>query len=255
MIITIRKANQIGVGEKNTESGTFCAYGVAVMKKDRFACAFTFLLLFATGFGAHAAVVCVGPSATGSGSGADWNNLKAWSGTPARGETWYLVDGSYGAKNFTTVASGSTIIVIKKATVADHGAVSTGWLDTMGDGQAVFSPTIRFGSSYWTFDGTRGVDWSTSASNYGFAFTSGISGLFVIGTATGQTITDITVSRTYAQGVSADTGKYAILCYPVNATARITVSHNYWDNWNVHVMANTQTDNSNPNWLIKYNLF
>ena len=187
MITNIRKAKRIGAGEKHSESGTLYARGVVVMMKYCSVRRLAFLMLLAISSGADAAVVCVGPATTGNGSGTNWSNLKAWSGTPARGDTWYLADGSYGAKNFTTAASGSTLITIKKATVADHGEVSAGWLDTMGDGQAVFTPPIRFGTSYWVFDGTRSVDWSTTATDYGFALAANVSSGFVLGTATGQT--------------------------------------------------------------------
>ncbi|MGA9778434.1 MAG: hypothetical protein WBS33_09215, partial [Verrucomicrobiia bacterium] len=35
-------------------------------------------------------VYCVGPAASGNGSGSDWNNVKGWSSSPNRGDTWYL---------------------------------------------------------------------------------------------------------------------------------------------------------------------
>lgn len=115
------------------------------------------------------ATLCVGPAATGSGNGADWNNLKAWSATPTRGDTWLLVDGTYTGKTFSTATNGTLVTTIQKATVASHGGISTGWLDTMGDGQAVFSNSIQFESSYWTFDGQVGggpsVGWTTG---YGY---------------------------------------------------------------------------------------
>src|SRR5688572_14963159 len=51
----------------------------------------------------NAATICVGPSATGNGSGADWNNQAAWGSISfARGNTYYLADGSYSGKTFTT---------------------------------------------------------------------------------------------------------------------------------------------------------
>jgi hypothetical protein len=61
-----------------------------------------------------------------------------------RGDTYYIADGSYVTYIFDDVASGSLVITIKKATVADHGT-ETGWLDTYGDGQAVFADVLAFG--------------------------------------------------------------------------------------------------------------
>ena len=109
---------------------------------------------------ANAANRCVGPSATGSGSGADWNNKMAWTSTPARGDTWYLEDGSYPAKTFSTPVSGSTLITVKKATASDH-VTEAGWDSGMGDGQAIINSTIRFTTAYWVLDGsTRNeADW------------------------------------------------------------------------------------------------
>src|SRR4051812_29177026 len=104
---------------------------------------------------AHAKDVCIGPLATGNGSGSDWGNLKAWSNAPERGDTWYLADGAYSGKILAVPASGSTVIAVKKATVADHGPPA-GWSDGMGDGQATFLGKIDFESPYWLFDGQSG---------------------------------------------------------------------------------------------------
>lgn len=99
--------------------------------------------------------------ATGTNNGTDWTN--AYVTLPAtlvRGDTYYLADGSYGSYIFDDAVSGTTLITIKKATVADHGT-STGWLDTYGDGQAVFSGWEVY-SDYWIFDGQRrNSNWRT----------------------------------------------------------------------------------------------
>lgn len=89
--------------------------------------------------------------ATGANNGTDWNNaFTAIPTTLARGDTYYIADGSYGNYTVNTVASGATFIWIKKATVADHGT-STGWSDAYGDGQALFH--------CWQFEaGGAGVD-------------------------------------------------------------------------------------------------
>lgn len=103
------------------------------------------------------ATYCVGPSATGSGSGADWSNQKAWTDTFVRGDTWYLRGGTYAAKTFTTAASGTTRNTIKKATAGDHVS-ETGWLTAYGTDQAECGKlSINASTSdYWTFDGQEG---------------------------------------------------------------------------------------------------
>jgi len=71
-----------------------------------------------------------------------------------RGATYYIADGSYGSYNFDDPVSASTLITLKKATIADHGA-NTGWSDAYGDGSANFTDwTIS--TSYWDFNGQAG---------------------------------------------------------------------------------------------------
>jgi hypothetical protein len=103
--------------------------------------------------------------ATGANNGTDWNN--AYTNLPSslvRGATYYVADGSYGSYVFDDAEDGTKWITIKKATVADHGT-STGWLDSYGDGQAVFTQ-FGFGRSYYELNGqTRNEsDWKAGAS-------------------------------------------------------------------------------------------
>lgn len=111
-----------------------------------------------------------GPSATGNSSGSDWSNQAVLPNTTGftRGDIYYLADGSYGSRTFSEAVSGTTLITIKKATVADHG-VATGWVDTMGDGQADFSSTLVFNTGYWVLDGqTRNESNWFDGTAYGF---------------------------------------------------------------------------------------
>ena len=105
--------------------------------------------------------------ASGSGSGDDWTNayttLAALESGLARGDTGYVADGTYGGATFNTALSGTTLITIKKATVADHGT-STGWDNAYGDGQAVLGK-LQFDTGYWTLDGQSR---SGIRSGYGF---------------------------------------------------------------------------------------
>lgn len=89
--------------------------------------------------------------------GANWTN--ACDQLPTileRGSTYYIADGNYTSYTFNDAASGSQYITIKKATMAEHGT-EEGWLDTYGDGQAIFelgsSQRMQFTTSFWDFDG------------------------------------------------------------------------------------------------------
>lgn len=115
------------------------------------------------------AVKCIRSGASGTGSGDDWTNaypsFSAASFT--RGNTYYVADGAYSGVTLSTAVSGTTVITIKKATIADHGT-STGWSDTFGDGQAEFSSGFTFSTSYWTLDGSTGGGPGQWESNFGF---------------------------------------------------------------------------------------
>jgi hypothetical protein len=86
-----------------------------------------------------------------------------------RGDTYYVADGSYGAKSFSTVASGASPITIKHAVAGDHGT-DTGWASTPSGGQAVFSGWT-FTTAYWTVEGqTFDANWwkGVTGTSYGF---------------------------------------------------------------------------------------
>ncbi len=141
---------------------------------------------------AFAANICVGPSATGNGSGSDWNNIAVfpfttgnWNGFWVRGNTYYVADGTYttseGAPYPCVIRcsepnSGTQQIIIKKATAADCSAIA-GWnTATMGSGTAIFQGTtpaaggllmiFYFTSNYWEIDGAIGT--GNNANSYGF---------------------------------------------------------------------------------------
>jgi len=99
--------------------------------------------------------------ATGSGTGDDWNN--AYTDLPSeltRGTTYYVASGIYGPKIFNDAEDGTTEIIIKKATVAEHGPASD-WLTDYGKGQAIFQQldshtgfsVFEFNEGYYTIDG------------------------------------------------------------------------------------------------------
>jgi hypothetical protein len=116
--------------------------------------------------------------AGGSGNGNDWTNAyTTWAAAHdgiGRGDTLYVADTStsLGSITASVATSGVTTITVKKATIADHGT-STGWLDTYGDGQAVFGD-VFVNTQYWIFDGatrTESHAW-TAPTGYGFRFSS-----------------------------------------------------------------------------------
>lgn len=95
------------------------------------------------------------------------DQLTTAEGVVTRGETIWVADGSYTSATLDVANSSTTLITIKKATIAAHGT-ETGWDNGYGDGQATFGD-ITFGSDYWIWDGsTRNEsDWNAFAS-YGF---------------------------------------------------------------------------------------
>jgi hypothetical protein len=162
------------------------------------------LLLF--GLNTFGATYCVGPSATGNGSGTNWNNLKSWtSGQPARGDVWYLVNGSYASHTLNTTASGTTLCTIKKATASNYTEASaTGWNSAYAAQASIANLVI--GSSYWLIDGITGAGASTApadtaTANYGFYLTDSTHVVTLSGT-----ITDVTIRHTrfYTTGLGAN---------------------------------------------------
>lgn len=120
--------------------------------------------------------------AAGTSDGSDWTNACTdFTGSCAvsslvRGDTYYVASGTYAGRTFDTATSGTLVITIKGATVADHGT-STGWVNTYsvstadGGSQAVWShrspTTIELYNSYFVFDGAVG-SLSTTKTDYGF---------------------------------------------------------------------------------------
>jgi hypothetical protein len=107
--------------------------------------------------------------AAGSGSGVDWTN--AFTDLPnslVRGDIYYVAAGTYKPHFFNDADSGTSIIEIRAATVADHGT-STGWSDSFA-GQATFASgsatpdgaIFEFGTDYYLINGqVRGSDWQS----------------------------------------------------------------------------------------------
>ncbi len=108
--------------------------------------------------------------ATGAATGADWTN--AFTDLPTsltRGDLYYIAGGSYTMHTFNDPDSGTSVIEIRAATIADHGT-SVGWSNSF-QGEALFTPTgtgTPGGASVWWFktdfyfingNGVRNADW------------------------------------------------------------------------------------------------
>lgn len=165
---------------------------------------FTKLLTLVILFAAQSAIAknnYVRAGATGANNGSDWTN--AYASLPAtlvRGDTYYIADGSYAGRTFSTPVSGTTPIIVKKATLADHG-IATGWSDTYGDGQAAFTSGFVFTSSYWTLDGqTGGGAVNSWVQNFGFKITETGDASAIIKVGQGGTANNITIRHVDLQG-------------------------------------------------------
>ena len=151
-----------------------------------YANAFFFLLLLSFALPASAANHYVRQGASGNGS--DWASAcSGFTGSCAigslvRGDTYYVGNGTItsGATTWNTADSGTSVITIKKATVADHGT-DTGWSSTYA-GQAVFNQRNTISTDYWTFDGVSGDYDTGGVGSYGFQFK------YSVGSAGAQTL-------------------------------------------------------------------
>jgi hypothetical protein len=150
-----------------------------------------------------ASIYCVKADAAGANNGSDWNN--AYTALPAtlvRGASYYIADGNYSGRTFSTAVSGTSLITIKKATPSDHGT-DTGWQSSYGDGQATFSGQLYFASSYWEVDGVTGGGPGSWNTGFGFKVieTGDSMALIKVGdTSSESKYHDITVRHVDLQG-------------------------------------------------------
>lgn len=186
----------------------------------------------------QAATLVCGPTATGNGSGSDWNNMFGFnSGTLVRGNTYYLRGGvTYGDKAFNVANSGSSLITIKKATADDH-VTDTGWNSSYGTSQATLGSSWVFSTSYWVIDGngTHTVP-SDNTSDYGFKVSHNSSastgGIIAIGTS-GNTVSDITIRYVHVYNTSngsINNGTVGLRFYPGAVQQRIKVQNCFLEN-------------------------
>lgn len=211
----------------------------------------------------------VTPHGAGAKDGTDWINAcdgftgNCVSASMVRGNTYYVADGTYvshGITTFSKAESGTTRIVVKKATVSDHGT-ATGFINSMGEGQAIFD-TIQFGSSYWTMDGQTG----SGASGFGFKVAPSLcSGSSAIGINVSQSDAheSMHISRVEIQGCGEDRladGTIGVgLCSPsggcgmssdgvyacaISAVSDLQLQYLYIHDWTRNGITLCQTNNS-----------
>lgn len=154
-----------------------------------------FLILFLlSALSASAATLYCGPAATLSGSGADFNNLKALPNTTAfvRGNTYVLVDGSYSGTTFSTVTNSTTLITVRKASSADSAVA--GYSAALHDGAAAFGG-MSIQTGYWVIDGVTRSGWNTG---YGFTVADGSTIQF--GENFTKAVTNVTMKYVQCKG-------------------------------------------------------
>ena len=202
-------------------------HGMKGVVRDHCAVKLLVCLLLILGFASssHAANRYVRAGASGAANGSDWTNAyPALPTTLVRGDTYYVAAGSYGSYSFRTATSGTTLITVKKATVADHGT-SVGWSDAFASGQAVFSPGVSFNSSFWVFDGVTGGGPGSWTTGHGFKVLNrnGVVMDFSGGN-------NITVRHVEAQGNGGD-GDGAFPSNDIvginNGVSNVTISYSY----------------------------
>lgn len=188
-----------------------------------------------------------------SGSGASWSDAYGdFPGTLTRGDTYYVGIGSYGSETFNTAASGSNLITVKKATVADHGT-ATGWSDAYA-GVATFGPwTVS--TAFWDFEGQyRGSDWS---SGYGIVIVGSDTASYSIVNLSSVSSSNITmryievrgpglVTSNFGEGVHATGGHVG----NAQGVDNVTIEYCYFDGiWC------DQFNITGNNWVWRFNFF
>ena len=175
----------------------------------------------------------VGPTATGDGSGGDWANVLPWSTSLARGtgNTYYLKNGSYGSgKTFSTAASGTTVITVRRATATDHGT-ETGWQPAFGTGGVIVAGTIAFTTPYWIVDGN-----DNTYHSYGIRLNVPFDGALGSPNERGISITtsDVIVRSVYVYGGTTPHDNRAAYVYSASSSTLQHIQlHNFGKDFNL----------------------
>ncbi|WP_340122723.1 hypothetical protein [Methylobacter svalbardensis] len=192
--------------------------------------------------------------AAGASNGNDWTN--AYTSLPStlvRGDTYYIAGGSYSGRTFNTPASGTSVITIKGATIADHG-IDTGWSNTYAveNTQATWTSGVTFNTSYWIFDGSVGPNWSKTKSQYGFKFNPVNYAVKVYNLS--SAISDVKIAHITATAPTGDVEKFFLSTdNSTKSVNNVTFSHCLVDGWSNAVWA-TSAGLLMNNWLIEHNV-
>lgn len=207
------------------------------------------ILLLST-VNADAANHYIRPSATGTGNGSDWTNActdftgSCAVGSLVRGDTYYVANGSYAARTFSTPANSGLVITIKRATASAHGT-DTGWNSTYGDGVATFACTITFSTPDWIFDGVNGPLHSLTPSEYGFNMAQCANPF-----DTSSSSNNVTISHVAALATASDTEKIFL----EGRASTITVSHSLLNGFQNCMMTRGPDYGQKNNWAFEYNV-
>lgn len=207
---------------------------------------------------AESATHYVRAGATGNASGVDWTN--AYPTLPSnltRGDTFYIATGTYAGRTFNTPESGTALITIKGATLAEHGT-DTGWLASMsvstadGGTQATFTSGLIFNTSYWVFDGAVGPIGSRTTTTYGFKINPVNYAVRVFNLS--RAITNITISHISAIAPTGDVEKFFLSTdNSTQSVHKVTWSHNLLNGWSNAQWA-TSAGLAMNDWIAEYNI-
>ncbi len=104
----------------------------------------------------------------GTGAGTSWSDARGSLPTLARNTTYWLGGGlSLGNISFTTANSGTSPVVLRKATITDHGT-ETGWNNAYASGQTTFGQILVQRDYLYVYGGERNETTWNATSSYGF---------------------------------------------------------------------------------------
>ena len=190
----------------------------------------------------------------GTNNGNDWvNAYTSLPSTLVRGDTYYIAGGSYSGRNFNTPASGTSVITIKGATIADHG-IDTGWSATYSveNTQAKWTSSVTFSTSYWVFDGSVGPTWSRTPSQYGFLFNPIAKPISIYNLS--AAISNVMISHIAATAPAGDIEKFFVSTNnSTKSVSNVTISHSYLDGWQNAYWA-TSPGATMDLWVFEYNM-
>lgn len=196
--------------------------------------------------------------ASGAGTGANWTDaLTALPGELIPGETYYVASGNYGGQYVSRTIANTTMIYVRKATVADHGT-STGWSDSYATGQAVWSVPSgatppwttcwNIATGYIEFDGVTG----SGTSGHGFKIV-GYQGIpAVVKVNNGYTANSLTFKHVEMSATSYGGGSATrIFWNAANSFSDHTFQYCYFHD----AGASWVSESTGANWLAEYCTF